>query len=87
MKENSARHFSNTSCAYYPCHKGADAENFNCLFCYCPLYALGEKCGGNFHYTDKGIKDCTDCTLPHDEDGYDHVMRHIKAVLELGKRP
>jgi Zn-finger protein len=87
MKENSARHFSNTGCAYYPCHKGADAENFNCLFCYCPLYALGEKCGGNFRYTDKGIKDCTDCTLPHDDDGYDHVMAHIKAVLELGKRP
>jgi Zn-finger protein len=86
MKENSARHFSNTSCAYYPCHKGADAEDFNCLFCYCPLYALGEKCGGNFRYTDKGIKDCTNCTLPHDEGGYEHVMGHIKDVLELGKR-
>ena len=33
--------FSNRECEYFPCHKGADPENFNCLFCYCPLYALG----------------------------------------------
>ena len=41
-------YFSNKECEYFPCHKGADPENFNCLFCYCPLYALGDKCGGNF---------------------------------------
>ena len=40
--------FSNKECEYFPCHAGADPENFNCLFCYCPLYALGDKCGGNF---------------------------------------
>lgn len=57
--------FSNKECEYFPCHQGADPENFNCLFCYCPLYALGDKCGGNFRYTDKGIKDCTNCQLPH----------------------
>ena len=51
--------FSNKECEYFPCHKGADPENFNCLFCYCPLYALGDKCGGNFRITEKGIKDCT----------------------------
>ena len=38
--------FSNKECEYFPCHAGADPENFNCLFCYCPLYALGDKCGG-----------------------------------------
>ena len=53
--------FSNKECEYFPCHKGADPENFNCLFCYCPLYALGDKCGGNFRITEKGIKDCTNC--------------------------
>ena len=40
-------YFSNKECEYFPCHKGADPENFNCLFCYCPLYALGDKCGGD----------------------------------------
>ena len=39
--------FQNKDCEYFPCHKCADAENFNCLFCYCPLYALGDECGGN----------------------------------------
>ena len=58
-------YFSNKECEYFPCHKGADPENFNCLFCYCPLYALGDKCGGNFKFTDKGFKDCTDCQRPH----------------------
>lgn len=86
MKENNAQYFSNKSCAYYPCHKVDNAEDFNCLFCYCPLYALGEKCGGNFRYTEKGVKDCTNCILPHSEGGYEHVMAHIKAVLELGSR-
>ena len=32
--------FSNSKCEYFPCHSTNDPENFNCLFCYCPLYAL-----------------------------------------------
>lgn len=41
-------YFQNTACPYFPCHAKASREFFNCLFCYCPLYALGDKCGGNF---------------------------------------
>ena len=63
--------FCNRECEYFPCHPGADPERFNCLFCYCPLYALGERCRGNFRYTDKGIKDCTNCLVPHDPENYD----------------
>ncbi|MCD7725594.1 MAG: cysteine-rich small domain-containing protein [Clostridiales bacterium] len=85
MREHSARYFSNKDCAYYPCHQVENQEDFNCLFCYCPLYALGERCGGNFRYTDRGIKDCTDCTLPHAAGGYEHIMSHIQEVLALGK--
>ncbi len=58
-------YFSHKKCEYFPCHRGADPEDFNCLFCYCPLYALGDKCGGNFKYNEKGFKDCTNCQLPH----------------------
>ena len=36
--------FQNKKCEYFPCHKGIPEEDFNCLFCYCPLYTLG-KCG------------------------------------------
>ena len=38
-------YFSHRECEYFPCHPGADPENFNCLFCYCPLYALGDRYG------------------------------------------
>ena len=36
-------YFSHKKCEYFPCHKGADPEDFNCLFCYCPLYAHWRK--------------------------------------------
>ncbi len=48
--------FSHKKCEYFPCHKGADPEEFNCLFCYCPLYALGKDCGGNFTFPFSAIK-------------------------------
>ena len=41
--------FSNKKCEYFPCHKVSDKiaeEDFNCLFCYCPLY-LKKGCPGN----------------------------------------
>ena len=49
--------YQNKECEYFPCHKGADPETFSCLFCFCPLYALGEQCGGSCTYTEQGIKD------------------------------
>lgn len=76
----------NSKCEYFPCHKMEHPEQFNCLFCYCPLYALKDKCGGNFRYTKNGIKDCSQCLVPHSEKGYEHVMAHMKEVLELGKQ-
>ena len=75
--------FSNKECEYFPCHKGADPENFNCLFCYCPLYALGDKCGGNFKITEKGIKDCTNCQLPHKRKNYGYVTGKYQELAEL----
>lgn len=38
--------FQNRACEYFPCHPMGDEENFNCLFCYCPLYALGDPVRG-----------------------------------------
>lgn len=35
---NSYRFFQNKECEYFPCHKTENEEEFNCLFCYCPLY-------------------------------------------------
>jgi Zn-finger protein len=61
--------FQNKECPFFMCHKGVKEENFNCLFCYCPLIFL--KCPGPYKvFTDKNgfvRKDCTDCKLPHNK--------------------
>lgn len=83
------RHYDfvqNKQCEYFPCHKCADAEQFSCLFCYCPLYALGDRCGGNFQYTENGIKDCSNCLLPHRRENYDKIMEKMPQVMELAKK-
>lgn len=85
-RKNTERFFQNRECPYFPCHPNADPDIFNCLFCYCPLYALGEMCGGNFSYTELGIKDCTNCLIPHTEGGYDYIVKNISRVIELGKK-
>ena len=77
--------FQNTDCEFFPCHKVSDTGSFNCLFCYCPLYALGKNCGGNFSYTENGIKDCTDCLIPHREGGYQYVIDKFPQIAELAK--
>lgn len=84
MSEN-FKFVQNESCEYFPCHKTKNVNNFNCLFCYCPLYALKDKCGGNFKYTN-GIKDCSDCIIPHSTNGYDHVMSKIGDIIDMGKK-
>lgn len=81
------KYFQNRECEYFPCHPNADTEYFNCLFCYCPLYALGDQCGGGFTYTDDGIKDCSNCLRPHKKENYDEIVGQMGQVLELAKKP
>ena len=76
----------NRECEYFPCHKGIQEERFNCLFCYCPLYALGDACGGGFTYLENGIKDCSNCLVPHRKENYDRIMEKMGAVMELAKK-
>ena len=71
--------FTNRSCKYFPCHKGADPKDFNCLFCYCPLYAMGPDCGGNYRLTRNGVKDCTGCLVPHRRENYERIMEKLRA--------
>ena len=78
--------FQNRECEYFPCHPNADPETFSCLFCYCPLYALGDRCGGSFTYTESGIKNCTNCLRPHHRENYEEICRKLKEVLELAKK-
>lgn len=76
---NYFKFFSNVLCEYFPCHKGVDKDNFNCLFCYCPLYLLEDKCGGNFSILSNGIKDCSNCTFPHVKENYDIMISKIMS--------
>ena len=77
--------FQNRECEFFPCHKGADLENFNCLFCYCPLYALGRKCGGNCSFTESGIKDCSGCLVPHRRENYGRIIARFGELCEMIK--
>ena len=83
--EHSHRFFRNHDCEYFPCHSGAAPERFNCLFCYCPLYTLGDRCGGQFTYTADGTKDCSACLLPHRPEGYDRIMAYWPELQTLSR--
>lgn len=87
------RFYQNKGCKYFPCHdlKESDLSKalFNCMFCYCPLYALGKNCGGNFKINKsndgKLIKDCSDCVLPHRPEMYEYInqkLGELKLNLE-----
>ena len=78
--------FSHKDCEYFPCHQGVDPDEFNCLFCYCPLYTLGEGCGGMFTYTEKGYKDCSGCTLPHRRENYGYVTGKYKEIADVMRK-
>lgn len=77
--------FQNTACEYFPCHPGGNPETFSCLFCYCPLYALGDKCGGAFVYTEQGVKDCSGCLIPHRRENYGRICEKMKDIIELAR--
>ena len=80
------RFFQNRGCPFFPCHKGVAEKDFNCLFCYCPLYALGESCGGSFRYTDSGVKSCENCAFPHLRENYEKVLARWPEIAALTKR-
>jgi Zn-finger protein len=82
--ENSYKFYRNLDCAYFPCHKNMDSERFNCLFCYCPLYFLGENCGGDFKKAGACgmIKDCTDCHIPHIPENYERILNVIRKNID-----
>ena len=78
MQKNSACFFSNIECEYYPCHQ--EVKEFNCLFCYCPLY-YNNPCPGNPSYKnfdDTIMKICTNCTYPHEAKNYENIIAFLK---------
>ena len=78
--------FQNRACEYFPCHSGVAEADFNCLFCYCPLYALGKSCGGACQYTAQGYKDCSRCAFPHVRSNYEAVLSRFEHIAEVVRR-
>ena len=78
--------FQNRECRFFPCHQGVAEEEFNCLFCYCPLYTLGKRCGGNFTYTEKGVKSCKDCAFPHQKENYGRMISRFEEIKAVVRR-
>ena len=83
MTEGRFAFFQNTACEYFPCHETQHPERFNCLFCYCPLYALGRQCGGNCVYLESGVKSCEHCAFPHYRANYAAVLARFPELAKL----
>lgn len=80
QQNNSYKYFCNKDCHFYPCH---GIENQNCKFCYCALYHL--ECKGDFKILENGVKDCSECNIPHAEHGYDYVVEMLKKEARKTK--
>lgn len=76
--------FSNRECRFFPCHEGIDEAEFNCLFCYCPLYFTGEECGGDFVIKD-GVKSCINCKRPHIAENFEEINKALKSFIERSR--
>lgn len=81
--EHSYKYFKNVDCKYYPCHD-TGKEDFNCLFCFCPMNRYDD-CPGTPNYIHKKnntvIKDCSKCTFPHNPDNYDEIISFLSKKM------
>lgn len=81
--KNDENFFSNDSCPYFPCHKIQKKEDFNCKFCYCPLYFI-PNCGGNFTLLKNGLKDCSNCLIPHVN--HDYITQKLEDIFRTPEK-
>ena len=86
MSEKRYAFFQHRDCEFFPCHKGVPEADFNCLFCYCPLYALGESCGGACVYLPSGVKSCERCAFPHRRENYATVIARFPELAALAAK-
>ena len=47
---------------------------------------LGEKCGGNFVYTETGIKSCVNCNFSHKRENYAALIKRFPELCVLAAR-
>ncbi len=79
MEQNN---FQIKDCPYFPCHNIENTNTFNCKHCFCPLYY--SSCKGNYIINEMGVKDCTNCNIPHmNNQGHQWIMLQINLKLEI----
>lgn len=81
MRENDFNYFQNVDCRFFPCHDTVPKADFNCLFCYCPLYHYAD-CGGTYRISEHNVKDCSKCTRNHDKDSWKYVVGRLRQHNE-----
>ena len=64
-------------CKFYPCH---NLQNMQCEMCFCPIYN-DNNCEGNFIILPNGIKDCSNCIIPHTKAGYESILNKLHKNL------
>ncbi|MBZ0157060.1 MAG: cysteine-rich small domain-containing protein [Alphaproteobacteria bacterium] len=78
--------FSNHTCKYFPCHE-TDSTQFNCIFCYCPMYFVRNCLGRPRFITsdNKTVKDCSGCDYPHRPENYRKIIGYLIEVIKAGE--
>ena len=82
---NDFHYFRNEDCRYFPCHDTVPREEFNCLFCYCPLMFIDD-CKGNYTLLENGFKDCSNCTRNHDKDSWKFIVARLREHMSIEKK-
>jgi len=83
VKTENYKYFQHRECEFFPCPPDRHPGDFNCMFCYCPLYTLGDRCGGSFTFTADGKKNCKDCLFPHLRKNYDRLMERYPEIAAV----
>ena len=78
--------YTNKECEYYPCHPVPEGTEFNCpVLALSPLY-VGRK-WGNFTYLESGVKDCSECLVPHRRENYGFIADSFQKIAgEMAER-
>lgn len=56
------------------CKKCHDMDVIYCEFCFCPMYYIRD-CGGKYEILNGGVKDCSDCLIPHTKQFVDDLLK------------
>jgi Zn-finger protein len=72
-------------CNYYPCHDGIIEEEYQCEFCFCPIYPCNiEKTGGKIISGRDGsqIWDCSDCIIVHEKENFNKIKKGLHNIIQ-----